>query len=64
MITNFVRDTTSSRVLIDWNPATKEAALSGERDPAWIYSAAKTVAEQEVWKFADEHPEIDITARK
>ncbi|KLO19163.1 NAD(P)-binding protein [Schizopora paradoxa] len=61
-VASIVFDT--SRVMTDkeWNPATKEAALSGERDPAWIYSAAKTVAEQEVWKFADEHPETDITA--
>jgi len=35
--------------------------LQGEHDPLWIYNAAKTIAEQEIWKFADEHPEVDIT---
>ncbi|TDL27090.1 NAD-P-binding protein [Rickenella mellea] len=45
----------------DWNPATREQALDGTRTQGWAYAAAKTIAEQEVWKFADEHPEIDIT---
>ncbi|ETW81018.1 hypothetical protein HETIRDRAFT_440578 [Heterobasidion irregulare TC 32-1] len=45
----------------DWNPSTVEQALDGTRDPGFIYSAAKTAAEREVWKFADEHPDVDVT---
>jgi len=44
-----------------WNPATREQALDGTHEGLWNYSAAKTIAEQEIWKFADAHPEIDIT---
>lgn len=49
--------------LADWSPATAEGALSGKHDfdAAYIYSAAKVTAEKEIWKFADEHPEMDIT---
>ena len=45
----------------DWNPSTVEQDLDGTRDPGFIYSAAKTAAEREVWKFADEHPDVDVT---
>lgn len=45
----------------DWNPATKEETLSGKHDASYAYGAAKNIAEQELWKFADEHPEMDIT---
>ena len=47
----------------DWNDVTVEQVLDGSRDsdPIWIYGAVKTIAEQQLWKFADEHPEIDIT---
>ena len=45
---------------LDWNPATKEEALDGTRDPMFVYAAAKTLAEKEVWKFASEHPDIDV----
>ncbi|KLO12866.1 NAD(P)-binding protein [Schizopora paradoxa] len=47
----------------DWNDVTVEQVLDGSRDsnPIWIYGAVKTIAEQALWKFADEHPEIDIT---
>ncbi|KAH8114399.1 NAD(P)-binding protein [Phellopilus nigrolimitatus] len=45
----------------DWNPATREQVLDGKHHPLWVYSGAKTISEQEVWKFADEHPEVDIT---
>ncbi|KAH8114631.1 hypothetical protein DFH11DRAFT_1592236 [Phellopilus nigrolimitatus] len=44
-----------------WNPATREEALHAKHSQLWKYSAAKTESEQEIWKFADEHPEIDIT---
>lgn len=45
----------------DWNPATKEVALSGSHHPFWSYCAAKTIAEQEVWKFTESHPGMDVT---
>jgi len=45
----------------DWNPATKEQALDGKHDDFYVYVAAKALAEREVWKFAAEHPDIDIT---
>ena len=47
----------------DWNPATKETALDDieNQNEFHIYGVAKTVAERELWKFADAHPEVDIT---
>jgi len=44
----------------DWNPMTEEEALASP--PFVAYAGAKTVAERAVWKFADEHKNIDITA--
>lgn len=48
---------------IDWNPATTEQVLSGKhnKNPLWLHGAVKSLAEQEIWKFADEHPELDVT---
>jgi len=43
----------------DWYPVTKEAALGGAGFDA--YHAAKTLAEKELWSFADAHPHIEIT---
>ncbi|KAJ3847247.1 hypothetical protein EV368DRAFT_87941 [Lentinula lateritia] len=43
----------------DWHQTTKEAALQTEGVSA--YSAAKTLAEKEVWDFAEAHPYIEIT---
>ena len=48
----------------DWNPATREEALTGEHDSMWVYCAAKTIAERGVWAFADKHPEVDVTTSK
>ncbi|KAI0063490.1 NAD-P-binding protein [Artomyces pyxidatus] len=46
-----------------WNPSSIEHALSGKYGPPYTYAAAKTHAERETWKFADEHKgEIDITS--
>ncbi|RDB17384.1 hypothetical protein Hypma_001850 [Hypsizygus marmoreus] len=44
----------------DWLPTTREAAMNGS--PMSRYSAAKTLAERELWAFADAHPDLDITA--
>lgn len=46
---------------IDWNPLTREIALTPGTDPMWVYATTKTLAEREIWKFAEEHPEVDIT---
>ncbi|KAF9458262.1 hypothetical protein BDZ94DRAFT_1271033 [Collybia nuda] len=43
----------------DWNPVTREDALSG--NPMSAYSASKTFAERELWAFGEEHPQLDIT---
>jgi len=46
----------------DWSPATKENPLLSDGLPSQlVYMSAKTIVEKAVWKFADEHPEIDIT---
>ncbi|KAF8828467.1 hypothetical protein HHX47_DHR3000261 [Lentinula edodes] len=46
-------------VVTNWHQTTKEAALQTEGVAA--YSAAKTLAEREVWDFAEAHPHIEIT---
>ncbi|KAJ3781907.1 hypothetical protein GGU10DRAFT_365238 [Lentinula aff. detonsa] len=43
----------------DWFAITKEEALKTEGVTA--YMAAKTLAEKEVWNFADTHSQMDIT---
>ncbi|KIK69245.1 hypothetical protein GYMLUDRAFT_188807 [Collybiopsis luxurians FD-317 M1] len=43
----------------DWLATTKEEALKTEGYVA--YMAAKTLAEKEVWKFAESHPHVEIT---
>ncbi|KDQ55848.1 hypothetical protein JAAARDRAFT_37273 [Jaapia argillacea MUCL 33604] len=45
-----------------WNTANKDEALGAKRDdPSYVYFAAKTVAERELWKFGERHPNLDIT---
>ncbi|KAF7793308.1 hypothetical protein EIP86_004420 [Pleurotus ostreatoroseus] len=45
----------------DWNPVTLEQGLDPSADAGTVYAAEKTLAEQFAWKFADEHPSIDVT---
>jgi len=45
----------------DWIPLTREIALAPEANFMISYATSKVLAEKEVWKFADEHPEVDIT---
>ena len=45
----------------DYNNSTVEDLKASVGNPMLTYTIAKTLAEREVWKFADEHPEIDIT---
>jgi len=46
----------------DWNPATEEETLVAS--PMAAYAGAKTLAEQALWKFADDHKHVDITVCK
>lgn len=46
---------------LDWNPMSLEAARAPGTNHVVVYGAAKTLAEREIWKFAEEHPEIDVT---
>jgi len=45
----------------DWTEVTYEETTDGTRDPMFVYGAAKTLAERAAWKFAEEHPEINLT---
>ncbi|THH28836.1 hypothetical protein EUX98_g5354 [Antrodiella citrinella] len=46
----------------EWIPITKEYVLSLEKPPAFVvYAAEKAEAERAVWKFADEHPHVEVT---
>ncbi|KAJ6583486.1 hypothetical protein DFH09DRAFT_1360124 [Mycena vulgaris] len=44
----------------DWNPITREFALTGGNEMA-TYAASKKFAEQALWEWADKHPHVDIT---
>jgi len=44
----------------DWNPLTEETALASG-NPVLVYSVAKTQAEKALWKFAEGHPELNLT---
>ena len=56
----------SDRVLADedWCPTTEEEALASEHEPLWNYCTGKVITEKEVWKFADAHPQMDVTTSK
>lgn len=46
---------------LDWLPTTRESVLSQENpDPLVIYQAQKVLSEQAAWKFAEEHPHIEM----
>ncbi|TFY81784.1 hypothetical protein EWM64_g2229 [Hericium alpestre] len=44
-----------------WNEATREEALSPDASSPFVYATSKALAEKEIWKFAKEHPDVDIT---
>jgi nucleoside-diphosphate-sugar epimerase len=44
-----------------WNDTTAEEALVSGLPTLLLYAASKALAEKEVWKFADEHPDLNIT---
>ncbi|KZP08664.1 NAD(P)-binding protein [Athelia psychrophila] len=45
----------------DWNPATYEAAIKGDKPGLWVYCASKALAEKAAWDYAAKYPEIQIT---
>ncbi|KAL7282464.1 hypothetical protein ACG7TL_003935 [Trametes sanguinea] len=45
----------------DWVETSKEKALAS-KDPTFVYTSEKVLAEQAVWDFAEKHPHIDVTA--
>jgi nucleoside-diphosphate-sugar epimerase len=55
-----VSNPSGSLTASDWNPMTEEDTLAAP--PFLAYAGAKTVSERAVWKFADEHKNVDITA--
>ena len=63
MNANDVAEHYSDRFLTDedWGPTTEEEALAAEHEAYWIYCTSKAVSEKEVWKFAEKHPQMDVT---
>ncbi|KAF8066905.1 hypothetical protein FPV67DRAFT_1214771 [Lyophyllum atratum] len=45
----------------DWGHTTREEVLSGKHDALWVYLATKLLAEQAAWKFAEAHPQLDLS---
>ncbi|KAJ7757988.1 hypothetical protein B0H16DRAFT_1370677 [Mycena metata] len=44
----------------DWNPITREFALTGG-NPMATYAASKKFAELALWEWADRHPHVEVT---
>ncbi|KAJ7854759.1 hypothetical protein B0H13DRAFT_1903502 [Mycena leptocephala] len=44
----------------DWNPVTKEMALTGGNEMV-TYGASKKFAEIALWEWADNHPHVEVT---
>lgn len=45
---------------VDWNPVTKEFALTGGVEML-TYAASKKFAELALWEWADKHPHVEVT---
>jgi len=45
----------------DWNPATYEQAIKGDKPGIWVYCASKKLAEVAAFDYAKAHPELKIT---
>ncbi|KAJ7692691.1 hypothetical protein B0H17DRAFT_1159593 [Mycena rosella] len=52
---------TSSIASANWNPITKEFALTAGIDKMATYAASKKFAEIALWEWADEHPHVEVT---
>ncbi|RDX51304.1 NAD-P-binding protein [Lentinus brumalis] len=44
----------------NYGQATREDLINGNHNPLYTYCGTKILAEQAAWKFAEEHPEIDL----
>ncbi|KAA1470035.1 NAD-P-binding protein [Dentipellis sp. KUC8613] len=44
-----------------WSPLTREIALAPGTPSTVVYFTSKVLSEKAVWKFAEEHPDVDIT---
>ncbi|KAJ6632302.1 hypothetical protein B0H10DRAFT_1976889 [Mycena sp. CBHHK59/15] len=44
----------------DWNPVTREIALSGQNH-MFTYAASKKFAELALWEWAEQHPHVEVT---
>jgi hypothetical protein len=49
-------------VFLDWNPQTEEDGKKLGLHPWCIHTAARVIAERELWKFSDANPDIDVTS--
>ncbi|KAK7017652.1 NAD(P)-binding protein [Favolaschia claudopus] len=45
----------------DWGNVSEADILDGGHTPFWNYLGSKILAESAAWKYAEEHPEIDLT---
>ena len=49
-------------VLLDWNSQTEEDGKKLGLHPWCLHTAARVIAERELWKFSDANPDIDVTS--
>ena len=54
------RNLVDTLYFLDWNPVTTEQVLKSN-DDFFVYAGSKALTEREMLKFAESHPEIDIT---
>jgi len=45
----------------DWNPATYEEAIKGDKSGLWVYFASKALAEKAAFDYAKRNPVLEIT---
>ena len=58
------RRSTAINHLLDWGKTSVEDVLKEGNTSLYTYSAYKTLSEQAAWKFAEEHPELDLATSK
>jgi hypothetical protein len=52
----------TNRALLDWNSQTQEDCKTLGLHPWCLQTAARVIAERELWKFSDANPDIDVTS--
>jgi len=45
----------------DWNPATYEQAIKGDKPGMWVYCASKALAEKAAFDYARQHQDLKLT---